>query len=98
MKTTRPCRTISFDYAVAEKEKSINVVRFRGQWKDLGTWNTLTEAMDEAVTGNAVAESCSNTHVINELGIPVIALGIEDCVVAATPDGILVTQRKRALN
>ena len=88
--------TISFDYAVVEKEKSINVVRFRGQWKDLGTWNTLTEAMDEAVTGNAVAESCCNTHVINELGIPVIALGIEDCVVAATPDGILVTSKEKS--
>ena len=88
--------TISFDYAIVEKEKSINVVRFRGQWKDLGTWNTLTEAMDEAVTGNAVAERCSNTHVINELGIPVIALGIEDCVVAATPDGILVTSKEKS--
>lgn len=87
---------ISFDYAVVENEKSINVVRFRGQWKDLGTWNTLTEAMDEAVTGNAVAESCSNTHVINELGVPVIALGIEDCVVAATPDGILVTTKEKS--
>lgn len=63
---------ISFDYAVVEKEKSINVFRFNGSWKDLGTWNTLTEAMDEAVTGNAISADCSNTHVINELGIPVI--------------------------
>lgn len=87
---------ISFDYAVVEKERSVNVVRFGGQWKDLGTWNTLTEAMDEAVTGNAVADACGNTHVINELGIPVIALGIEDCVVAATPDGILVTSKEKS--
>ena len=56
---------ISFDYAVVEKEKSINVIRFHGMWKDLGTWNTLTEAMDEPVTGNAVAEGCENTHVVN---------------------------------
>ncbi len=34
---------ISFDYAVVEKESSIQVMRFPGQWKDLGTWNTLTE-------------------------------------------------------
>ena len=38
---------ISFDYAVVEKEKKIQVQRFAGQWKDLGTWNTLTEAMEE---------------------------------------------------
>lgn len=49
---------ISFDYAVVEKEKSINVIRFAGSWKDLGTWNTLTEAMDEPVSGDAVTDSC----------------------------------------
>jgi mannose-1-phosphate guanylyltransferase len=87
---------ISFDYAVVEKEKSINVIRFSGSWKDLGTWNTLTEAMDEVVSGNAMADGCENTHVINELGIPVIALGIKDCIVAATPDGILVSDKERS--
>lgn len=39
---------ISFDYAVVEKEPSISVMRFSGVWKDLGTWNTLTEAMSES--------------------------------------------------
>ena len=87
---------ISFDYAVVEKEKSINVIRFSGRWKDLGTWNTLTEAMDEAVTGNAVTDGCANTHVVNELGIPVIALGIENAVIAATPDGILVSDKEKS--
>ena len=87
---------ISFDYAVAEKEKSINVIRFRGQWKDLGTWNTLTEAMAEPVSGKATADDCRNTHVINELGIPLIALGIDDAVIAATPDGILVSNKEES--
>ena len=87
---------ISFDYAVVEKEKSINVIRFSGSWKDLGTWNTLTEAMDEPVSGNATASDCENTHVINELQIPVIALGIKDCIVAATPDGILVSDKEKS--
>ena len=87
---------ISFDYAVVEKEKSINVIRFSGSWKDLGTWNTLTEAMDEPVTGNATASDCENTHVINELQIPVIALGIKDAVIAATPDGILVSDKEKS--
>ncbi len=85
---------ISFDYAVVEKEKSINVIRFNGSWKDLGTWNTLTEAMDEESSGNATVEGCINTHVINELEIPLIALGVKDCVIAATPDGILVSDKE----
>ena len=87
---------ISFDYAVVEKEKSINVIRFAGSWKDLGTWNTLTEAMDEPVGGNAVAEGCENTHVINELSIPVIALGINNAVIAVTPDGVLVSDKEKS--
>lgn len=87
---------ISFDYAVVEKEKSINVIRFSGSWKDLGTWNTLTEAMDEPVTGNAVSSKSTNTHVINELGIPVVALGVDNCIVAATPDGILVSDKEKS--
>lgn len=85
---------ISFDYEVVEKEKSINVIRFNGEWKDLGTWNTLSEAMTEPTSGNAVSDSCENTHVVNELGIPLIALGIKDAVIAATPDGILVTDKE----
>lgn len=87
---------ISFDYAVVEKERNINVIRFSGEWKDLGTWNTLTEAMDESVTGNAMVDSCKNTHVINELAIPLIALGVENAVIAATPDGVLVSTKEKS--
>ena len=57
---------ISFDYAVVEKEPNIQVMRFSGQWKDLGTWNTFTEAMEESNIGSAILnESCENVHVIN---------------------------------
>ena len=85
---------ISFDYAVVEKEPKIQVMRFAGSWKDLGTWNTLTEAMSEKIAGNAVAAQCENTHVINELQIPLIALGVKDLAIAATPDGILIADKK----
>ena len=87
---------ISFDYAVAEKEKDITVIRFKGDWKDLGTWNTLSEAMTEPATGNVVVDSCDNTHVINELEIPLIALGIHNAIIAATPDGILVSDKEHS--
>ena len=87
---------ISFDYAIVEKEKSIEVIRFNGFWKDLGTWNTFTEAMDEESTGKSIVDGCENTHVINELGIPLIALGIDNAIVAATPDGILVSDKEKS--
>jgi len=66
---------ISFDYAVVEKESKIQVMRFEGQWKDLGTWNTFTEAMSENTIGNAeINEKCSGVNIINELNVPVLAM------------------------
>lgn len=85
---------ISFDYAVVEKEREIQVIRFAGKWKDLGTWNTLTEVMSDDVAGKALAAYCENTHVINDLHIPLIALGVKDLAIVATEEGILVTEKK----
>ncbi len=87
---------ISFDYAVVEKESKIQVMRFAGEWKDLGTWNTLTEAMSDEVAGNAIAAECENTHVINELQIPLIAIGVKDLAIAATADGILIAEKSKS--
>ena len=87
-------KKISFDYAVAENEKSIGVVEYSGDWKDLGTWNTFTEAMQDEVGGDAVlGENCENVHVVNELSIPIVALGLKNVIVAASPDGILVSDK-----
>ena len=89
---------ISFDYAVVEKAKSLAVVPYSGQWKDLGTWNTLTDELQEHTYGNVFAESCDDTYIINELELPVVCIGAKDMVVAASPDGILVSERKLSEN
>lgn len=88
---------ISFDYAVVEKETNIEVMRFAGEWKDLGTWNTLTEAMEEQSIGEAILnETCENVHVINELDVPVLCMGLKDMVVSASPEGILVSDKEQS--
>ena len=88
---------ISFDYAVVEKETDIKVVRFGGQWKDLGTWNTLSEAMEESSVGNAIFnETCENVHVINELDVPVLCMGLKNIVVSSSPEGILVSDKEQS--
>ena len=88
---------ISFDYAVVEKEEHIQVMRFAGEWKDLGTWNTLTEAMDEAGVGDVIMnETCENVHIINELSVPVLAMGLQDVVISASPEGILVSDKEQS--
>ena len=69
---------ISFDYAVAEHEPHIQVMRFGGAWKDMGTWNTLTEAMEEPVIGKGTLnDTCENVDVVNELNVPVLAMGLK---------------------
>ena len=88
---------ISFDYAVVEHEEHIEVMRFGGVWKDMGTWNTLTEAMESDSIGKAILnERCENVHVVNELNVPVLCMGLKDMVVSASPEGILVSDKKQS--
>ena len=88
---------ISFDYAVVEKEKKIQVQRFAGQWKDLGTWNTLTEAMEEAVVGKGeMNDTCTGVHIVNEMDVPVLAMGLHEVVISASPEGILVSDKEQS--
>lgn len=87
----------SFDYAVVEKSDSVAAVSYNGEWKDLGTWNTLTEVMETNPIGDVrMAEDCVNTHVINELEIPVVVMGAKDMVVAVSNDGILVADKEQS--
>jgi mannose-1-phosphate guanylyltransferase len=85
---------ISFDYEVVEKAEHTIVLPYDGYWKDLGTWNTLTEEMAATLIGKGIiSDDSKNTHLINELDIPVTVLGLSNVVVAASPDGILVSEK-----
>lgn len=88
---------ISFDYAVVEKENNIQVLRYAGQWKDVGTWNMMSEVMADKTKGDVILDdTCINTNVVNELNIPILCMGCEDMVVAASEDGILVSTKERS--
>lgn len=89
---------ISFDYEVVEKADSVAVIPYAGDWRDLGTWNTLTDELSDLTHGNVITEECDATYVINELEIPVVCIGTKGFVVAASPDGILVSERKLSEN
>jgi mannose-1-phosphate guanylyltransferase len=90
---------ISFDYEVAEKAKSVAVVSYDGQWKDLGTWNTLTDELEDHAVGNVIMDEASeNTHVINELELPIMCIGAKNMVIAASCDGILVSEKAKSEN
>lgn len=88
---------ISFDYAVVEKEPNIQVLRYAGQWKDVGTWIMMAEVMADKTKGDVILDdTCKDTNVVNELNIPILCMGCEDMVVAASDDGILVSTKERS--
>ncbi|MGH0508184.1 sugar phosphate nucleotidyltransferase [Bacillus paranthracis] len=85
---------ISFDYEVVEKTENIVALPYNGSWKDLGTWNTLTEEMGTNILGKGnMGVECEQNHIINELDIPVSVLGLSNIIVAVSPDGILVSEK-----
>jgi mannose-1-phosphate guanylyltransferase len=82
---------ISFDYKVVEKAQRVAMVPFGGTWTDVGTWRTLADKMSGGTHGPVVIDASENIHAVNELQIPLVVLGAKDLVVAASPDGILVS-------
>lgn len=86
----------SFDYELLHQNQrdDMVVVPYDGDWKDLGTWNTLTEEIDPGSYGKGrICEESKNTHLINELDLPVLVLGLSNVIVASSPDGILVSDK-----
>ena len=84
----------SFDVAVVEKEKSVQVMRFSGNWMDMGTWDTLTEAMTDPIMGKGVIdETSTGVRIINETELPILAVGLHDVVISASEDGFLVADK-----
>lgn len=85
---------ISFDYAIVQGEQRVIVQPYTGGWKDLGTWDSLSAYMAARISGRGILhEACSNTHIINELDIPVAAIGLTNVVIAASADGILISDK-----
>lgn len=84
----------SLEEMLIRRADSAQVFVYEGEWRTLGTWNTLTEAMEDVSVGNALFdENCKNVHVVNELDVPVLCMGLEDLVVSASPEGILVSDK-----
>ena len=55
------------------------------------------EYADRSSVGDAIMnETCENVHVINELNVPVLAMGLHDVVISASPEGILVSDKEQS--
>jgi mannose-1-phosphate guanylyltransferase/mannose-6-phosphate isomerase len=91
------CPSDSIDYAVMEKAASAAVVPVDMGWSDVGSWHSLWDIAERGEDGNAfqgdvLAENVRNSYIRSE-GPLVAALGVENLVVVATKDALLVSHR-----
>lgn len=71
------------------------MIKYHGQWKDLGTWNTLTDELIHHTYGNVITDgSGTNTHIFNELNFPLLCIGTKDLIIAASPNGIIMSEKQ----
>ncbi|RAI42394.1 mannose-1-phosphate guanylyltransferase/mannose-6-phosphate isomerase [Rhodoplanes roseus] len=89
--------SISIDHSVLEKSEHASVIRVRCGWTDLGAWSALWEIGDRDAAGNVMAGQavCDDSHncYLRGEGILVAAVGVEDMIVVATEDVVLVTRK-----
>ncbi|KGE16990.1 sugar phosphate nucleotidyltransferase [Paenibacillus wynnii] len=87
----------SFDKELVERTAKLAVIRHEGDWRDLGSWDTLTEQLRNPVVGKGgISGETSNTHIINELDVPLYVIGVPNIVAIASADGILVANKVQA--
>jgi mannose-1-phosphate guanylyltransferase len=86
----------SFDYVVVEREDALSVVRYAGQWADIGHWPAVMDMVGPLRIGNVSRDGqIENTMLINKLDIPMLAVGVQDLIALASPDGILLMNKNR---
>lgn len=87
----------SFDYEVLEDENEIGMCRYDGTWSDLGTWDDLIHSMSNEQCGKVIlSKELANTSVLNYLQLPIIVNGINNAIIVANENGILILDREKA--
>jgi len=91
------CKSISIDYAVMEHTQKAAIVPVEMGWSDIGSWEALWDASDKdnggnALKGDVLHHATRNSYLRSE-GPLVAAIGVEDLVVVATKDAVLVSRK-----
>lgn len=95
---------ISIDYAVMEKADNVSVVRFDGQWSDLGSWEAVWQESVQDTSGNALTDNttafdCENTLLRSESDeIELVGIGLKNVVAIAMRDAVMVADMSDSQN
>lgn len=90
----------SVDYAVMEHSKNVAVIPFAGKWSDVGSWDALWNISDKGSDGNVIigkvtAMNTQNSY-IRSTSKHVAVAGLEEVIVIATDDAVLVADKSHA--
>lgn len=92
------CESESIDYAIMEKTNKAAVIPVSMQWSDLGCWSAVADANTpdqdgNTVTGKVLAQNSKNC-LIHSNDILVTAIGVQDQIIVATQDAVLVADKQ----
>ncbi len=94
------CINQSIDYALLEKTKRIAMVPLDCNWNDIGSWSAVWEQSEKdshgnVVKGDVLLEQVKNSYIHSE-GPLVAVLGLDDIIVVATNDALLIVSKENA--
>lgn len=90
------CPDVSVDYAVMERSDRVAVVPLSANWSDVGSWDALAAFPPSAAATERVSQQeCGNCYVRSD-GIKVAMLGVDDLIVVASGDRILIMRKGQA--
>lgn len=94
----KQCENISLDYAIMEKADNIGCVPLATKWSDLGSWTAIAEQLEKdedcnAAQGDVLFHNSRNCFGHSQDGACVTVNGLDDVIVVATKDAILVTSK-----
>jgi mannose-1-phosphate guanylyltransferase len=90
----------SLDFGIMEGAERLWTVPVDFPWSDVGSWSALAETLAPDATGNTVRGRVqaidAGGNVLVSTGPVVSVVGVDDVVVVATPDAVLVVPKDQA--
>ncbi len=93
--------SISIDYGVLEKSRSVAALRAKFTWDDVGSFSALERITRKDFEGNVVIgdeivlHESFETTIMNEASGPIVTFGVSDIAIIRTKDALLVIHKTR---
>ena len=66
-------------------------MQYEGEWDDLGNWKAILPHISHKKNPLDVIKNSPNSYIVNELHYPIALIDVPNCIVVASPDGLLIT-------